>query len=257
MSPCSDFLMDTAPGVFTRSGGYLLMGRQGASWQLCPVGAGHWALPRWAWDRGPEAPFTLGPCASASLCRRAEWYLLIPWDRADCVPVGDKGRGAGEQHAGGSLWPAARGQRSLSSSSSPQEPLWTPGLWPCITFSAGLTRPRGLLASLDGKTQGPVEKRRWIWPGLGGMAPAGLWGAAQTPTWASLVLPVHTLRTPGCAGLRPARLERLMIGQEPRQHSEVSGGCLLLFLLPAAPLGLGAGSGEGRVRRGCWALGPF
>lgn len=84
MSLGSDFMMDKAPWVFTRSDGYPLMGRQGARWQLWPVGAGLWALPRWAWDCGQEAPFIPGPCVSASLCCRAEWYLLVPWDRADC-----------------------------------------------------------------------------------------------------------------------------------------------------------------------------
>lgn len=112
--PCSDFSIEKAPWVFTRSGGYLLMGRQGASWQLCPVGAGHWALLCWAWNCGPEPPITLGACVSESLCCRAKWYLLIPEDRADCVTVGDKGRGAGEQHVGGRV--EGRGEQPVTCS---------------------------------------------------------------------------------------------------------------------------------------------
>lgn len=49
MSPCSDFSMDKAPWVFTRSGGDLLMGRQGALPSRCwalgssEMGVGLWA----------------------------------------------------------------------------------------------------------------------------------------------------------------------------------------------------------------------
>lgn len=36
-----------APWVLTRSGECLLIGTQGAVWQLCSVGTGHWAFLRW------------------------------------------------------------------------------------------------------------------------------------------------------------------------------------------------------------------
>lgn len=130
----------------------------------------------------------------------------------------------------GSLWPAARGQWSLSSPSFPKEPLWTPVLWPCTSSSTGLTRPRGLLASPGWEDSGARGEEaggsaqltgRWIWPGLGRMASAGLWAVALTShmgiPWASWSHAVDPW---------VSRLEKLLMDRSPGSTRRCLGGCV-------------------------------
>lgn len=171
----------------------------------------------------------------------------------------------------GSLRPAARGHQSFSPPSSPKEPCGPQVSLPCTGFSAGLTRPRGLLASPGWEDSGPWRR---------GLSPAhrvldlpragknGSHWALGSGSDSHMCIPCASCShawTPGCVRIHLACLERLMMDRSPGSTQRclgvcVCGGpsvCLFLLLPPAAPLGLGPGSGEGRMWRGCWALGLF
>lgn len=125
-------------------------------------------------------------------------------------------------------------------------------------------RPRGLLAGLDGKAQGPMKRRpgcsaqltgSWIWPGLG--KECSWWAlerGSDFPCCASLVL--HTVDPWVCQDHPPLPPRLLMDGAQAVLTGvwEWGGGCSNPRP-PAGSSGLGAGSGDRSVRRGCrWTL---
>lgn len=94
--------------------------------------------------------------------------------------------------------------------------------------------PEACWPCLDRKTQDPVEKRpegsaqlpgHWIWPELGRLVPAGLWGEALTPhmciPWASCSHSVD----PWAYRDTPGPLGRLMMDGSPCSTQRCLGVC--------------------------------
>lgn len=192
----------------------------------------------------------MGLRAGGALWEASLWLvscvvLVDPVGQGSLCYVGDRGKGAGEQNAGGTLWPASLGsatphQLSLTSFSSLKASCGPQVSGHTLSFFTGLTRPRGLLGLSgweDSGSHGEEARGLSLAPWELGLARSGknrsCWASGRGSDFPH-VHPCascsHTVDLWVCRD-PPHPFGEAHDGQERWQHSEVSGsmwGCLLL-----------------------------